>query len=54
MGELGMGCRQVQLLASLSHPEGPNDVAPSNYDLPDLPDDPQPSPLAPREQHGFC
>ena len=29
--ELGPGRRQIQLLASLFHPDGPNDVAPSDY-----------------------
>jgi L-alanine-DL-glutamate epimerase-like enolase superfamily enzyme len=47
MGELDVGRGQIQLLASLFHPEGPNDVAPSGYNLhppaADLPD----SPLAP-------
>jgi hypothetical protein len=31
MGELGVGRGQIQLLASLFHPDGPNDVAPSDY-----------------------
>jgi hypothetical protein len=48
MGELDVGRGQIQLLASLFHPDGPNDVAPAGYnaDVPaaDLPD----SPLAPR------
>jgi hypothetical protein len=48
MGELGVGRDQIQLLASLFHPDGPNDTAPSgyNHDTPaaDLP----PSPLDPR------
>jgi hypothetical protein len=47
MGELDVGRGQIQLLASLFHPDGPNDTAPSGYnsDTPaaDLPD----SPLAP-------
>jgi L-alanine-DL-glutamate epimerase-like enolase superfamily enzyme len=47
MGELDAGRGQIQLLASLFHPDGPNDVAPSGYNLVsparDLPD----SPLAP-------
>ena len=29
MGENGVGRGQIQLLASLFHPDGPNDVAPS-------------------------
>jgi L-alanine-DL-glutamate epimerase-like enolase superfamily enzyme len=47
MGELDVGRGQIQLLASLFHPGGPNDVAPAGYNAdtpaPDLPD----SPLAP-------
>jgi L-alanine-DL-glutamate epimerase-like enolase superfamily enzyme len=31
MGELDVGRGQIQLLASLSHPDGPNDVAPGGY-----------------------
>src|SRR5436305_11627795 len=46
--ELGPGRGQIQYLASLFHPDTPNDVAPSGYNLPD----PQPglptSPLEPR------
>ena len=45
--ELGVGRGQIQYLASLFHPDAPNDVAPSGYNLPapaaGLPD----SPLAP-------
>jgi L-alanine-DL-glutamate epimerase-like enolase superfamily enzyme len=48
MGELGAGRGQIQLLASIFHPDGPNDTAPSGYnaEIPaaDLPD----SPLPPR------
>jgi L-alanine-DL-glutamate epimerase-like enolase superfamily enzyme len=36
MGEIGIGRGQVQLLAALFHPDGPNDVAPSAYNMPDL------------------
>ena len=47
MGELDVGRGQIQLLASLFHPDGPNDTAPGGYntDTPaaDLPG----SPLAP-------
>ena len=47
MGELGVGRGQIQLLASLFHPDGPNDTAPSGYNADataaELPD----SPLAP-------
>ncbi|HZO36983.1 MAG TPA: hypothetical protein VFB41_08920 [Solirubrobacteraceae bacterium] len=46
--ELGPGRGQIQYLASLFHPDGPNDVAPGGYNDPEpapgLPD----SPLAPR------
>ena len=42
--ELGPGRGQIQYLASLFHPDGPNDVAPSGYNLseppPGLPDSP--------------
>jgi hypothetical protein len=45
--ELGVGRRQIQYLASVFHPDTPNDVAPAGYNLapldPDLPE----SPLAP-------
>ena len=52
--ELGVGRGQIQLLASLFHPAGPNDVAPGGYNAPE----PQPgletSPLEPRpEAVGF-
>jgi hypothetical protein len=35
-GELGIGRRQIQYLASVFHPDTPNDVAPSVYNLPEL------------------
>jgi L-alanine-DL-glutamate epimerase-like enolase superfamily enzyme len=35
-GELAVGRRQIQYLASLFHGDGPNDVAPSGYNLPTL------------------
>ena len=35
-GELGVGRHQIQYLASLFHPDTPNDVAPSDYNLPKL------------------
>jgi hypothetical protein len=35
-GELGVGRRQIQYLASLFHPNTPNDVAPSGYNRPQL------------------
>ena len=44
MGELDVGRGQIQLLASLFHPDGPNDTAPGGYnqDTPaaDLPGSP--------------
>jgi hypothetical protein len=50
MGELDAGRGQIQLLASLFHPDGPNDTAPSGYnaetpaaDLPASPLDPAPA-----------
>ncbi len=30
--ELGAGRGQIQLLAALFHPDGPNDIAPGGYD----------------------
>ena len=33
--ELGPGRGQIQYLASLFHPDTPNDVAPGGYNLPD-------------------
>ena len=45
--ELGVGRGQIQYLASLFHPDAPNDVAPSAYNLPDPPDGLPQSPLAP-------
>jgi L-alanine-DL-glutamate epimerase-like enolase superfamily enzyme len=51
MGELSVGRGQIQLLASLFHPDGPNDTAPSGYNTdtpaPDLPDSPLPPAAAP-------
>ena len=43
--ELGPGRRQIQLLASLFHPDTPNDVAPREYNLEPQPGLPQ-SPLS--------
>lgn len=43
--ELGPGRGQIQLLASLFHPDGPNDVAPTGYNEPDPPDGLPASPL---------
>jgi L-alanine-DL-glutamate epimerase-like enolase superfamily enzyme len=47
MGELGVARGQIELLAALFHPDRPNDVAPSAYNLPELPPDLPQSPLAP-------
>jgi L-alanine-DL-glutamate epimerase-like enolase superfamily enzyme len=44
--ELGVGRGQIQYLASLFHPDAPNDVAPSGYNLPEPPDGLPSSPLA--------
>ncbi len=38
MGELGVGRGQIELLASLFHPDAPNDVAPSAFNAPELAD----------------
>ena len=46
MGELDAGRGQIQLLASLFHPDGPNDVAPSGYNIDAPAADLPPSPLA--------
>ena len=35
--ELGPGRGQIQYLASLFHPDGPNDTAPGGYNHPDMP-----------------
>ncbi len=35
--ELGPGRGQIQLLAALFHPDGPNDVAPTGWDQPEFP-----------------
>jgi L-alanine-DL-glutamate epimerase-like enolase superfamily enzyme len=44
--ELGVGREQIQYLASLFHADAPNDVAPTGYNLPDIPADLPSSPLA--------
>jgi hypothetical protein len=48
--ELGVGRRHIQVLASLFYPDGPNDVAPSEYNSggprPGLPSSPLPPPVA--------
>jgi hypothetical protein len=46
-GELGVGRGQIQYLASVFHPDTPNDVAPSGYNLADPPPDLPGSPLEP-------
>ena len=46
MGELDAGRGQIQLLASLFHPDGPNDVAPGGYNTDAPAADLPPSPLA--------
>ena len=46
--ELGAGRGQIQYLASLFHPDTPNDVAPSAYNLPDPPEGLPSSPLEPQ------
>ena len=43
--ELGPGRGQVQYLASLFHPDAPNDIAPSGYNAPEPPDALPSSPL---------
>jgi hypothetical protein len=52
--ELGVGRGQIQVLASLFHPDGPNDIAPSGYDWAEFPEGLPPSPLDPAlEATGF-
>jgi hypothetical protein len=46
--ELGVGRGQIQYLASLFHPDAPNDVAPSGFNLPEPPAGLPESPLAPK------
>ena len=48
MGEIGVGRGQIELLASLFHPDAPNDVAPSAYNEDDPTDELPASPLTPR------
>jgi L-alanine-DL-glutamate epimerase-like enolase superfamily enzyme len=43
--ELGVGRGQIQYLASIFHPDGPNDVAPGGYNLVEPPDGLPASPL---------
>lgn len=52
--ELGPGRAQIQLLASLFHPDAPNDVAPTGYNQPQLQHGLPHSPLpAPTPRAGF-
>ncbi len=53
MGELGVGRGQAQLMAALFHPDAPNDIAPSDYNLDDPPAGLPPSPLDPAPDRGF-
>ncbi len=53
MGELGVGRGQAQLLAALFHPDEPNDIAPSDYNLEDPRPGLPPSPLDPAPDRGF-
>jgi hypothetical protein len=50
--ELGVGRLHIQELASLFHPDMPNDVAPSVFNSPDLPRDAPRSPLPPPHAFG--
>jgi hypothetical protein len=47
MGEVGIARGQIELLAALFHPDGPNDVAPSRYNELELPGGLDESPLRP-------
>jgi hypothetical protein len=52
--ELGIGRGQIQVLASLFHPDAPNDVAPGGYNASEPKPGLETSPLAPNlEQFGF-
>ena len=46
--ELGVGRGQIQLLAALFHPDGPNDTSPTGFHEPDPPPGIEPSPMAPK------
>jgi L-alanine-DL-glutamate epimerase-like enolase superfamily enzyme len=53
-GEVGPGRGQIQYLASLFHPDTPNDVAPSGYNDPAVPDGMPTSPMDPvPDETGF-
>ena len=45
--ELAEGRGQIQYLASLFHPDTPNDVAPGGFNMPDVPDGLPETPLEP-------
>lgn len=47
--ELGVGRGHIQYLAALFHPDGPNDVAPRAYNLPQPPGDLAASPMRPQQ-----
>src|SRR6185295_14769127 len=47
MGEVGIARGQIELLAALFHPDGPNDVAPSRYNDLELSEGLAESPLTP-------
>ena len=52
--ELSVGRGQIQALASLFHPETPNDIAPGVYNLPEPPPELPASPLEPQlSERGF-
>ena len=52
--ELGVGRGQIQYLASIFHPDTPNDTAPSAYNEPEAPDGLETSALEPKiESTGF-
>jgi hypothetical protein len=54
MGEIGPGRAQHQYLASLFHPDTPNDLAPVAYNEAQLASDPPASPLlVPAPETGF-
>ena len=53
-GELQCGRGQIQYLASLFHPETPNDTAPSGYNDPSVPEGMPTSPMNPAQSEtGF-
>ena len=47
--ELGIGRQHIHVLASIFHPEAPNDVAPRVYNQENIPEDVPKSPLRPQE-----